>query len=161
MSVKKKDRHLSRSECLNLARNLVMQVMTITRPAIKNDDGKVIKPGILGTGQAFAAFGADLLRSSKAVHANCYQAVQIYIKDAETLKQRNEFFKKAIEQCDSMLRQLDLCIFQYARKNKKKRKSFGYVAKLVHDMKQGIYIRMNLDNLILQHIQEKKKRMRT
>lgn len=160
MSVKKKDRHLSRSECLNLARKLVMQVMTITRPAIQNDDGKVIKPGILGTGQAFAAFGADLLRSSKAVHANCYQAVQIYIKDAETLQQRNEFFKKAIEQCDSMLRQLDLCIFQYARKNKKKRKSFGYVAKLVHDTKQGIYIRMNLDNLILQHIQEK-KRMRT
>ena len=160
MSVKKKDRHLSRSECLNLARKLVMQVMTITRPEIKNDDGKVIKPGILGTGQAFAAFGADLLRSSKAVHANCYQAVQIYIKDAETLRQRNEFFKKAIEQCDSMLRQLDLCIFQYARKNKKKQKSFGYVAKLVHDMKQGIYTRMNLDNLILQHIQEK-KRMRT
>lgn len=158
MSVKKKDRHLSRSECLNLARNLTMQVMTITRPAIQTDDGKIIKPGILGTGQAFTAFGADLLRSAKAVHANCYQAVQIYIKDAETLRQRNEFFKKAIEQCDSMLRQLDLCIFQYARKNKKKRKSFAYVAKLVFDAKQGMYTRMNLDNLILQHIQEKKRK---
>ena len=138
MSVKKKDRHLSRSECLNLARKLVIQVMIVTRPEIKNDDGTVIRPGILGTGQAFAAFGADLLRSSKAVHANCYQAVQIYIKDAETLHERNEFFKKAIEQCDSMLRQLDLCIFQYARKNKKKRKSFAFVAKLVYDMKKGI-----------------------
>lgn len=158
MSVKKKDRHLSRSECLNLARKLVMQVMIITRPAIQEDDGKIIKPGILGTGQAFSAFGADLLRSSKAVHANCYQAVQIYIKDAETLSKRNEFFKHALDQCDSILRQLDLCIYQYARNNKKKRKSFAYVAQLTKDMKDGIYTRMNLDNLILQHMLEKKKK---
>lgn len=137
-----------------------MQTMILTRPAIQNDDGTVIKPGILGAGQAFTAFGADLLRSAKAVHANCYQAVQIYIEDADTLKKRNEYFKKALEQCDSMLRQLDLCIYQYARKNKKKRKSFVFVAKLVRDAKDGIHIRMNLDSLILQHIQEK-KRMRT
>lgn len=161
MSVKKKDRHLSRSECLNLARKLIMQVMIVTRPAIVEDDGKVIKPGILGTGQAYSAFGADLLRSAKAVHANCYQAVQIYIRDADTLKQRNEFFKKALDQCDSMLRQLDLCIFQYARKNKKKQRSFAYIASLIKDMKDGIYTRMNLDNLILQHMLEKKKRKRT
>lgn len=158
MSVKKKDRHLSRSDCLNLARKLVSQVMTLTRPAVENDDGTVTKPGILGTGQAFSAFGADLLRSAKAVHANCYQAVDIYIKDAETLTRRNEFFKKAIDQCDSILRQIDLCIYQYARHNKKKRKSFKFVAKLTHIMKDGIYTRMNLDNLILQHIQEKKKK---
>lgn len=132
--------------------------MTVTRPYIENDDGTHMKPGILGTGQAYYAFGIDLLRSAKAVHANCYQAVDIYIKDAETLAARNEFFKKAIEQCDSMLRQLDLCIYQYARKNKKKRRSLGFVCKLIFDMKNGIYTRMNLDNLILQNMQGKKRK---
>lgn len=39
MSVKKKDRHLSRSECLNKARKLVQQTLILTRPAITNDDG--------------------------------------------------------------------------------------------------------------------------
>lgn len=156
MSVKKKDRHLSKSECLNRARNLVLQVMSLTRPVIQNDDGSVIKAGILGTGQSYSAFGADLLHSAKSVHANCYQAVDIYIKTKEDLDKRNEYFKKAISYCDSILRLLDLCIFQYARNNKRKMRSFAFVAKLTKDVKSSIKERMNLDNMILQNIEKKK-----
>ncbi len=158
MSVKKKDRHLSRSECLNRARILVHQVMILTRPMIINDDGTKTKPGILGDGQAFQSFGSDLLRSAKAIHAYCYRGVDIYIKTKEDLDKRNEYFKKAIEQCDSILRLLDLCIFQYARKNKRKMRSFAYVCQLSKNVKSGIQERMNLDNMILQHIEEKKKK---
>ena len=158
MSVKKKDRHLSRSECLNKARKLVQQVMILTRPAIPNEDGTVTKPGILGAGQPYYAFGIDLFNCAKQIHANCYQAVDIYIKDQETLDTRNEFFKKAIEYCDCIMRLLDLCIFQYTQKNKRKMRSFSYVAELTRSVKMSIYERMNLDNMILQHIQEKKKK---
>lgn len=156
MSVKKKDRHLSRSECLNRARKLVQQVMILTRPLIQNEDGTQTKPGILGAGQPYYAFGIDLFNSAKAVHSYCYQGVEIYIKDQETLNSRNEYFKKAIQYCDSMMRLLDLCIFQYARTNKRKMRSFVYVASLIKDVKDCLYQRMNLDNMILQNIQEKK-----
>ena len=158
MSVKKKDRHLSRSECLNRARKLVLQVMILVRPIIQNDDGSVTKPGILGTPMAFQSFGNDILKCAKNVHAECYQAVEIYIKTPEDLNNRNSHFKQAIEYCDSILRLLDLCIFQYARNNKRKRKSFAFVAFLAKNVKDGIYQRMNLDNMILQHIQERAKR---
>lgn len=158
MSVKKKDRHLSRSECLNKARKLVQQTLILTRPAITNDDGSITKAGILGSGQPYYAFGIDLFNSAKAIHANCYQAVDIYIKDQKTLNSRNEFFKKALSYCDSILRLLDLCIFQYGQTNKKKMRSFLYVAELTKSIKDSIYERMNLDNMILQHIQEKKKK---
>ncbi len=156
MSVKKKDRHLSRSECLNRARKLVQQTLILTRPAITNDDGSTIKPGILGYGQPYYAFGVDLFNNAKAIHANCYQAVDIYIKDQITLNSRNEFFKRALNYCDSILRLLDLCIFQYGQSSKKKMRSFQYVAELTKSIKDSIYERMNLDNMILQHIQEKK-----
>ena len=53
MSVKKKDRHLSRSECLNRARILTHQIMILTRPRIVNDDGTEIKAGILGIDKLF------------------------------------------------------------------------------------------------------------
>ena len=158
MSVKKKDRHLSRSECLNRARKLVLQVMILTRPAIQNDDGTITKPGILGTPIEFQSFGNDLLRCAKGVHGQCYQAVDIYIKTQDDLDKRNKHFKLAIEYCDSILRLLDLCIFQYAKNNKRKKRSFAFVALLTKNVKDGIYQRMNLDNMILQHIQERQKR---
>ena len=156
MSVKKKDRHLSRSECLNRSRKLVQQTLILTRPVIVNDDGTTTKPGILGSGQPYYAFGIDLFNNAKAIHANCYQAVDIYIKDQESLDTRNKFFKKALNYCDSVLRLLDLCIFQYGQTNQKKMRSFLFVAQLTKSIKDSIYERMNLDNMILQHIQEKK-----
>ncbi len=114
MSVKKKDRHISKSECLNQTRVLIQFIMVLTRPRIDHDDGTTTKPGILGEGQPYIAFGADLFKCGKAIHANCYQALEIYLKDEDTLESRRKYFKTAIEYCDSIMRLIDLCIFQYA-----------------------------------------------
>lgn len=152
MSVKVKDRHVSKQECLGLSRNLVSQILILVRPREFDKDGKQIqKPGILGEGQPLQAFGLDILRCGKAIHANCYQACDIYLKDKETLKQRTEFHKEAIKYCDSILRQLDLCIFEYGKNNKKKRHSFEYVARLTYKVKRSLQDRLNRDVLIYQH----------
>lgn len=161
MSVKTKDRHLSRSECLNDSRKLVQQILILVRPAISNEDGSFVKAGILGSGQAFQMFGNDMFNCAKRIHGNCYQAVDIYIKTQEDLDKRNQYFKTALEYCDSIMRLLDLCIFLYAKKNKRKMRSFSYVAKLTKEVKTSIYERMNLDNMILQNIQEKKNKRRS
>jgi hypothetical protein len=51
MSVKKKDRHISKRECLERSRELVSYLMILTRGREFNKDGKQIqKPGILGEG---------------------------------------------------------------------------------------------------------------
>jgi len=132
--------------------------MILTRPALEHDGGSRTKPGILGYGQPYTAFGADLFRTAERIHANCYQANSIFIKCKADMDKRNEYFKTAIDLCDSILRILDLCIYQYALNNKKKRKSFNYVAKLTWELKKCIYERKRLDNFILQGIQSKEKK---
>lgn len=152
MSVKTKDRHVSKQECLGLSRVLVQQILIITHPREFDQNGKQIrKPGLLGEGQPLQAFGIDLLRCGKAIHAYCYQACEIYLKDKETLDKRTVLHRQAIEQCDSILRQLDLCIFEYASKSKKKRKSFEHIARLTRNVKRSIQDRLNRDNLIYHH----------
>lgn len=152
MSVKTKDRHVSKQECLGLSRILVQQILIITRPREFDQDGKQIcKPGILGEGQPLHAFGLDLLKCGKAIHACCYQANKIYLKNKQTLDERTALHKKAIEYCDSILRQLDLCIFTYAQKSKKKRKSFNYVIQLTYKTKRSLQDRLNRDDLIYHH----------
>lgn len=152
MSVKTKDRHVSKQECLGLSRVLVQQILIITRPREFDKNGKQIrKPGLLGEGQPLQAFGIDLLKCGKAIHSCCYQACEIYLKDKETLNKRTMFHKQAIEYCDSILRQLDLCIFEYADKSKKKRKSFEHIGRLTHNVKRSLQDRLNRDNLIYLH----------
>lgn len=161
MSVKTKDRHVSKQECLGLSRILVQQILIITRPREFDKDGKQIhKPGLLGEGQPLQAFGIDLLKCGKAIHAYCYQACKIYLKDKQTLDKRTMLHKQAIEQCDSILRQLDLCIFEYANKSKKKRKSFEYIARLTRNVKHSLQDRLNRDDLIYHHNYISQKRHR-
>ena len=133
LSVKKKDRHQAKNECLGKSRVLTHQALIITRPPkYDRKTGKVIqKAGLLGEGQPLQAFGLDILRSAKAVHAYCYDASKINLKNEETLNERTMMHRKAIEHCRSILRQIDLCIFEYARDSKKKRKSFNYLAPLI------------------------------
>lgn len=51
MSVKVKDRHLSKQDCLYKARELVGYILVLTRPREFDKDGKQIcKPGLLGEG---------------------------------------------------------------------------------------------------------------
>ena len=51
MSVKKKDRHVSQSEALQISRALVHQVLTLTHPREYDDTGKLVRrPGILAEG---------------------------------------------------------------------------------------------------------------
>lgn len=152
MSVKKKDRHVSKSESLGKSRVLVNYILILTRPREFNKEGNQIKkPGLLGEGQPLQAFGYDLLKCGKGIHAACYQANKINIKNLDTLKERNKYHKLAIEYCDSIFRQIDLCIFQYAKNNKDKRKSFEHLAKLTKDMKESLQDRINRDNLIYEH----------
>lgn len=152
MSVKKKDRHISRREALGKSRELVNYLLVLTRPREFDKDGKQIqKPGLLGEGQPLQAFGLDLLKCGKAIHAACYQASEIYLKDKETLETRNKYHNQAIEYCDSIFRQVDLCIFQYAKNNKAKRRSFEHLARLNRGVKSSIQDRMNRDKLIFEH----------
>lgn len=152
MSVKKKDRHKSNQEPLEKARKLVEQILILVRQAEYDESGKRIhKAGILGEGQPLQVFGLELIRSGKKVHAECYQGCKVYLKDKQSLKERRMYFKEAIECCDSIFRQLDLCIFQYGT-SQKKRKSFEYLARLNKDTKASIQDRLNRDNLIYQDL---------
>lgn len=152
MSVKKKDRHVSSREALGKSRELVNYLLILTRPREFNKDGKQIqRPGLLGEGQPLQAFGLDLLRCGKSIHAACYEASEIYLKDKESLKARNEYHRQAIKYCDSIFRQIDLCIYQYARNNKKKMRSFKHLAILTKNVKSSIQDRINRDKLIFEH----------
>lgn len=158
LSVKKKDRHKSKRECLQKSRELINYILILTRPREFDKDGKQIrKPGLLGEGQPLQAFGYDLLRCGKNIHAECYQACEIYLKDELTLAQRNEYHRKAISFCDSIFRQIDLCIYQYALTNKKKRTSFEHLARLTKATKESLQDRMNRDKLIFEDKYESKK----
>lgn len=151
MSVKKKDRHKSNQEPLEKSRRLVEQILILVRQAEYDESGKRIhKAGILGEGQPLQVFGLDLIRSGKRIHAKCYEGCKIYLKDKQSWKMRRMYFKEAIEQCDSIFRQLDLCISQYGS-SQKKRKSFEYLARLTKEAKESIQDRLNRDNLIYQH----------
>lgn len=149
MSVKKKDRHVSKRECLGKSRELMHYILTITRPREFDQDGKQVhKPGLLGEGQPLQAFGYDILTCGKRIHAACYDACEIYLQDEESLKARTQLHKQAIKYCDSLFRMIDLCIFQYAKNNKKKQRSFEHLARLVKAQKDSLYDRINRDKLI-------------
>lgn len=152
MSVKVKDRHLSKQDCLYKARELVGYILVLTRPREFDKDGKQIcKPRLLGEGQPLQAFGYDIIKCGKGIHACCYEACKINLKDKETLTKRNEYHNKAIEYCDSIFRQIDLCIYQYAQNSKKKRRSFEHLARLTKKVKESIQDRKNRDKLIVEH----------
>ena len=152
MSVKVKDRHPSKNDCLGESRRLVEQILVLTRPREFDKDGKQkTKPGLLGEGQPLQAFGIDILKCGKSIHGACYQGCKIYLKDEETLNKRAELFNRAVEYCDSILLQLDLCIFTYARNNKNKRRSFEYVCRLTYHLRQTLKDRLNRDKLIYLH----------
>lgn len=80
MSVKTKDRHKSKRECLQKSRELVNYILVLTRPREFDEFGKQVKkPGLLGEGQPFQAFGLDIIKCGKGIHAACYQASEIYL----------------------------------------------------------------------------------
>lgn len=152
MSVRIKDRHVSKNASLGKSREVMSYILILTRPREFDKDGKtIVKPGLLGEGQPLQAFGLDILKCGKGAHACCYEANRIYLKDKDTLDKRNTYHQKALEYCNSLFRQIDLCIYQYARNNKKKRRSFEHLAKLNYGLKQTILDRMNRDKLIYEH----------
>lgn len=127
-------------------------ILILTRPREFDKDGKQIrKPGLLGEGQPLQAFGVDLLRCGKSIHAACYQACDIYLNSKKTLEERTEYYKQGVSYCDSIFRLTDLCIFEYALNNKKKRKSFEHLARLTKEMKESLQDRMNRDKLIYEN----------
>ena len=149
MSVKKKDRHVSKRECLGKSRELMNYILILTRPREFDKDGKQIqKPGLLGEGQPLQAFGIDILTCGKRIHATCYDACEINLKDKQSLDDRTQLHRQAIRYCDSLFRIIDLCIFQYAKNNKKKRRSFEHLARLVKIQKDSLLDRINRDKLI-------------
>ena len=80
MSVKSKDRHKSKRECLQKSRELVSYILVLTCPREFDATGKQIrKPGLLGEGQPLQAFGFDIIKCGKGIHAACYQACGIYL----------------------------------------------------------------------------------
>lgn len=82
MSVKVKDRHISKQHCLYKARDLMGYILVLTRPREFDKDGKQIcKPGLLGEGQPLQAFGLDIIKCGKGIHACCYEASKINLKD--------------------------------------------------------------------------------
>ena len=113
MSVRKKDRHQANDEPLEFSRRLTHQALILTHAREFNEKGEQIRrPGILAEGQPFFAFGKDCLDLSKRIHAKCYEALSIKLKDEESLKQRTELHKQAVEYCKSILRLMDLCIYE-------------------------------------------------
>ena len=161
MSVKVKDRHISKKAALEKSRALMDYILVLTRPREFDKDGKQIcKPGLLGEGQPLQAFGIDIIKCGKAIHACCFEAAKVNLKDKETLDIRNKYHRQAIQYCDSIFRQVDLCIYQYARNNKKKRRSFEHLARLTQVTKSTLHDRMNRDNLILMHQQVDEKTFR-
>lgn len=78
MSVKTKDRHISKRHSLYKARELMGYILVLTRPREFDKDGKQIcKPGLLGEGQPLQAFGLDIIKCGKGIHACCYEASKI------------------------------------------------------------------------------------
>ena len=149
MAVKKVDRKLARLEPLYKARDLFNYILTLTHPAEYNKDGKrTRRSGILGEGQPLQVFGYDIITCGKKIHANCYEASEIRLKNKETLGEKNKYYKEAIKYCDCILRLVDLCIAQYAQENKRKFKSFMHLAELTKISKDSIKERMNKDKLI-------------
>ncbi len=156
MSVKKKDRHKSNKEPLEKSRKLVEQILILVRQAEYDRTGKRIqKAGILGEGQPLQVFGLDLIRTGKRLHAECYEGCNTYLRDKKTLKIRSRYFREAIECCDNIYRQIDLCISQYGKTSNKKRRSFEYLARLNREVKMSLQDRLNRDNLIYQHVYKK------
>lgn len=152
MSVRKKDRHQANDEPLEFSRRLTHQALILTHAREFNEKGEQIRrPGILAEGQPFFAFGKDCLDLSKRIHAKCYEALSIKLKDEESLKQRTELHKQAVEYCKSILRLMDLCIYEYGESNKKKRRSFIYFSTLTYNTMKSIQDRMNRDKLIYEH----------
>ena len=71
MSVKVKDRHISKQHCLYKARDLMGYILVLTRPREFDKDGKQIcKPGLLGEGQPLQAFELDIIKCGKGIHEN-------------------------------------------------------------------------------------------
>ena len=104
MSVKVKDRHISKQHCLYKARDLMGYILVLTRPREFDKDGKQIcKPGLLGEGQPLQAFGLDIIKCGKGIHACCYEASKINLKDKDTLTRRNEYHNKAIEYANTVI----------------------------------------------------------
>jgi hypothetical protein len=136
MSVKTADRHLSKVAYLNDARKLVLQVLVLTRPSKQKANGKYNSPGALGSQYLYSAFGASILDSAKRVHGNCFAASEIEVRTKEDLDKVNKFFDAAIGYCDSILRELDLCIFVV--QSEKKRNSYWYLADLARACKLSI-----------------------
>jgi predicted metal-binding transcription factor (methanogenesis marker protein 9) len=82
MSVKKKDRYVSKLETLEKSRTLMDYLLTLTRPTEYDDTGKqIMKAGLLGEGQAFTIFGADMVKCGKMIHSCCYQATQLNLNE--------------------------------------------------------------------------------
>ena len=148
MSVKKKDRHLAKNDSLNHTRKLINQVLILTRPYQKFPDGTCIKPGILGNPQYFQMFGANIVKYSKLIHTNVYLGIKTKLKNKESLEKRKEYFTNALNYCDIVLQDLDLCIYNYAQNNKKKKKSFEYVANLTYTVKKSLKDRINRDKIL-------------
>lgn len=145
MSVKVKDRHVSKHECLQKSRELMEYILVLTRPREFDKDGKQIcKPGLLGEDQPLQAFGYALLAYGNRIHSACYQAGEIYLNSEDTLNRRNKYHLQALDYCDSIFRQINLCIFQYARNNKDKR----HLVRLNKAVKTSLQDRLNRDKLI-------------
>jgi len=140
------------NEPLGKSRTLINQILLLTHPREFDSQGKQTrKPGLLGEGQAFQAFGLDILNCGKRLHAACYQAGKTTLRDKESFELRTQHHKDALAYCDSIFRLLDICTFQYASKSQKKKKSFFHVAKLTKDVKSSIQDRMNRDKLIYEN----------
>lgn len=158
MAVKKKDRSVSKNDVLNSCRTLLQQILIITRPKEINSKGQVIqKPGILGQGQQFTAFGSDILTCGKRLHSACKQGLSIKLTDEASQRARAQWFDRAIEYCDSILQLTDFCIWQYGS-SKSKRKSLAYLGRLAYDLKKDLQTRKNYDGLILIYGYAKKKK---
>lgn len=112
MSVKAKDRHISKNICLQYSRELMNYILILTRPRCFDENGKqVCKPGLLGEGQPLQAFGLDFLKYGKLIHAICHKSCNIYLNSQTSFKQKEEYWNQAIEYCESILRLIDLCIY--------------------------------------------------
>ena len=149
MAVKKVDRKLARLEPLYKARDLFSYILILTHPAEYNQDGKrTRRSGILGEGQPLQVFGYDIINCGKKIHANCYEASEIRLRNKKTLEEKVHYNEEAIKYCDCILRLIDLCIAQYAQENKKKFKSFMHLAELTRLTKSSILERINKDRLI-------------
>ena len=154
MFVKKKDRNISAKESLNRSRTLFQQVLTLTRMKTLKVDGTWTRNGILGYGQAYDVFGKDFIISAKEIHSLCYQGCNIKLDSKETFDRRRKFFNEAIELCDKIMREIDLCLFMYGTTNHKRR-SISYVGKLAKDVKNSLVQRKQLDTSILNSITKK------